>query len=222
VKYLKIFLLWLALMQCKALAQDDKEKWQFIEKNFATELSTLKWQQKFGKILNNYSAYIVWPLALFGVALSMELLDDNNLIRLIHRNSKNFAKIFFNTRFTSTYDPNYRRKVRVEQPSLLELAIEGFIYGFIVFGIPAMCYFLPEKILELIGKKLENKDGRCLQLLSDFVKNWDENKEKSPEELKRLFEMLATGENLSKIDKARAQKIVESVIDVLLSENLVQ
>jgi hypothetical protein len=220
VKYLKIILLCLFLTQCKAIAQDEKEKWQFIEKNFATELAALKWQQKFGKFLNDYSKYFVWPLAVFGVALSMDLLDDNDLIRLIHQSSDNFAKFFLKPGSSSIYDPGSRRRIRVEHPSLLGLSIEGFIYGFIVFGIPTICYFLPVKILELAGKRLENKDGRCLKLLSDFVKNWDENKEKSPEELKRLFEMLATGENMSEIDKARAQKIVESVIYVLLSENL--
>ncbi len=87
---------------------------------------------------------------------------------------------------------------------------------------PIIGFLITNKILKAIGEKLENEDERCLQLLTDFLNNWEKNKAQTPASLIPMFEKLATDNNISKGDKAFAQKIVETIIATSLMINSVK
>lgn len=98
-----------------------------------------------------------------------------------------------------------------------------FVAGFVI--APLIAFLITNKTLQFIGKKLDNKEDRCCQLLTDFVKNWDQNKEQTPAVLHPLFqnlrEDLVQNGRFTKINNKFAQEIVQAMITGSLIVNLI-
>ena len=222
MKILKIILIYLSLAQFKVLPQnsiinsldelnntveivvqvEEKEKWKFVGDYFNTGMDTLKISQKIGKFLNVYSAYVIWPLIVLCTGAVVSL--DHSYVGLFRQFDK--LNEIISRKCTKTLQ-GYR---------YIRNGI-GFTGAAIEIGaISLLFYFLLNYGLQFGGRKLENKEGRSSLLLSDFVKNWEKNKEETPAVLKPIFEQLVADDNIAKIDKILAEKIVESIIATAL------
>ena len=162
--------------------EDETAKWQYIQTYFSPAFNPSDFNEKFGKFLKEHSTAI-GILAVVPSAVISVLLTGVVLSWCVpHHDNILLALIMLG--------------------SFGGAGIAGGIGG----GV------LTDKLASLIGKSLENKDGRCQKLVINFVKNWDKNRGQTPATLQPLFEKLATDNNISKIDKALAQKIVEMVV----------
>ncbi len=210
-----LFSLVLALTQFTIFAQDEitnseitntkyeTEKWQYIEKYFASDLNTSKLQQKVGAFLDKHSSYVAAPAACaiaFFMALYSNNIDDN---------------IFAQLDFKILETIEYAFKITPEKDERLYAALASIIIVRLI-----IIFLITNKILKDIGKRLENEYRPCLQLLTNFLNNWKENKEQTPASLIPMFEKLATGDNISKVDEALAKKIVDAIITTSLMRPL--
>ncbi len=205
MKNLKFFLFGLVfvLTQFTIFAQDEitntettnvkeeTEKWQFIEKYFTSDLNPSK-LQKVGLSLNNYSSYIAVPTT----------------CRLLWFPDNIFTKL--NIPIINAINEIFYKNLNINIANYTEFSLT-ILESIIVF-------LITNKVLQAIGKRLENEDERCLQLLTDFVNGWKENKEQTPASLIPMFETLTTDDNISRkplqktIDKALAKKVVAAII----------
>ena len=180
--------------------KDETEKWQCIEKYFASNLNASKVPQKLGHFLDSYSSYMA--------ALTIEIFKRIDL----QGKTKELAHQLFG-------EDQYDRDQEVwSSDETQRKPLENFICQI----APIIGFLITNKILKAIGKWLENKDGRCLHSLTDFVNNWKENKEQTPASLIPMFEKLATENSISKVDKTLAKKIVETIIATSLMINSVK
>jgi hypothetical protein len=222
VKILKIILICLSLAQFKVFSQnniinsldelsknlgvllqvEEKEKWQLVGDYFTTGMDTLKISQKIGKFLNNYSAYVIWPLVVLCTGTVVSL--DHSYVGLFRQFDK--LNEIISRKCTKT-----NRGYRYFKNGI------GFTGAAIEIGaISLLFYFLLNYGLQFGGKKLEDKEGRSFLLLSAFVKNWEKNKALTPAALMPIFEQLVADDNFAKIDKVLVEKIVESIIATAL------
>ncbi len=213
IKKLKILLFGLALVlaQPATFAQsaektqtvdikEETEKWQFIEKHFASDLNALKFQQKMGSFWGKHSSYVAAPTACALASFMALHLDKKDSI---------FAKLDDKILDTIGYAFNIiiNRDDR-RYAALTIITIVEFIIIFLVI----------KTTLKAIGKRLENKDEHCLQLLTNFLNNWEKNKAQTPASLIPMFETLATYNHISRkllqktVDKALAKKVVDTLI----------
>ncbi len=191
--------------------KEETEKWQFIEKYFASDLNTSKLQQKVGFSLNNYSSYIAFPTT-FTLSCFMAL----------YARGSGYDNIFekLDNKFLDAI--KYITKLITDAPTTSDWEAERNARCYTVGGMgkvlrPIIIFLVINKILKAISKKLENEDERSLQLLTDFLNNWEKNKAQTPTSLIPMFDALTTENNISRkpfqktVDKALAKKIVAAI-----------
>ncbi|MFA6534833.1 MAG: hypothetical protein WCS92_01110 [Candidatus Babeliales bacterium] len=163
--------------------EDETAKWQYIQNYFSPAINPSDFNEKFGKFLKEHS-----------IAIGISAVVPSAVI-----------SFFLTCKVIELCDPGHH-----DNPLLVLGALISLVVGTAAGGVDGGV--LTGGLASLIGKSLENKDGRCQKLVINFVKNWDKNREQTPTTLQPLFEKLATDNNISKIDKALAQKIVEMVV----------
>lgn len=162
-------------------AFEEVAKWQYIQKYFLPVINMNKFEQKIGKFLSKNSKAVAISTVVPNVLISGFLI-----IKILEANGQ------MNDNHIMGY-----------------LGLPLAVLGGICIGIYGS--FKIDKLLSSIGNYLENKDGLCLILITSYLRDWDKNKEKTPRVLLPLFEKLIINDNLGKIDKVFAQKLVEKI-----------
>jgi hypothetical protein len=178
---------------------DEVEKWLFLEKYFASNIDSSKFHQKIGRFLNERSSTLS--------ALTAPVIGAVA------------AFCFFNDIIDSSSAPESYRWCRSYKDKFRFWAHKASIPSIVVVS-PFITFLVINKILQSVGKRIENKKGRCSQILTDFVKNWDICKAQTPTSMHPLFqklsEKLSQNGTLTQIDNNLAQRIVESIIATAL------
>lgn len=188
------------------LSPSEIEKWQYINNYFTSWINDLNYFEKIGNFIKEYANFLAMPTIILHKFLA----------------EKTISKLTSSTN-TSKATASVKSKAISKT---LSLGSTGITY----IAAPIIGGIIIYTILKSIGAKLEHKTEKCYLALTNFVKDWDNQKDKIPTVLWNFFEQLnkelvkssnkllnnssATNnsEKSPTINAETAQKIVESII----------
>jgi len=186
----------------------EKEKWIYMSSVFAQDLNISKTAaQKIGSILKDYDLLGAFTLG--------------GLAGLYIRGT--FIAIYFGCNGFDSDFPEYCDDTFFIKDSLKFLFKDGenayssrlVTEASIILSVGVVMY-ISHLINVRVGRWLEDKPKQCLQVLTDFVSQFDKHKNQIPQALIPYFESLckdfSDNGSLTKISADQAQMVVEGVV----------